>query len=117
MKNRILAFSATVISVVSLNAQQTRIFTDPQEKFKEAKELYQKEQYSLAYPLFKELQQASKETNYINDPLVTQEINYYTTVLALKQNEERAEAKAIEFIELEKNNPRVQQMNYHLGEY
>jgi TolA-binding protein len=117
MKNRILALSATVISVISLNAQQTRIFTDPQEKFKEAKEYYQKEQYSLAYPLFKELQQASKETNLINDPLITQEIDYYTTVLALKQNEDRAEATALQFIDLEKNNPRVQQMNYHLGEF
>jgi len=117
MKNRIIALVATVISVLSLQAQQTRIFTDPQEKFKEAKEYYQKEQYSLAYPLFKELQQASKETNQINDALVTQEINYYTTVLSLKQNEERAEATAINYIELEKNNPRVQQMNFHLGEF
>ena len=117
MKNRIIALVATVISVLSLQAQQTRIFTDPQEKFKEAKEYYQKEQYSLAYPLFKELQQASKETNQINDALVTQEINYYTTVLALKQNEDRAEVKAIEYIELEKNNARVQQMNYHLAEF
>ena len=117
MKNRIIALVATVISVLSLQAQQTRIFTDPQEKFKEAKEYYQKEQYSLAYPLFKELQQASKETNQINDALMTQEINYYTTVLSLKQNEERAEPTAVNYIELEKNNARVQQMNFHLGEY
>ena len=117
MKNRSIALVATVISVFSLNAQQTLIFKDPQEKFKEAKEYYQKEQYSLAYPLFKELQQASKETNYINDALVTQEINYYTTVLALKQNEGRAEEEATDFIELEKNNARVQQMNFHLGEF
>jgi TolA-binding protein len=117
MKNRSIALVATVISVFSLNAQQTLIFKDPQERFKEAKEYYQKEQYSIAYPLFKELQQASKETNYINDALVTQEINYYTTVLALKQNEGRAEEAATDFIELEKNNARVQQMNFHLGEF
>jgi len=117
MKNRIIVLITTVISAFSLQAQQTRIFTDPQEKFKEAKEYYQKEQYSLAYPLFKELQQASKETNYINDALVTQEINYYTTVLSLKQNEGRAEETAIEYIGLEKNNARVQQMNFHLGEF
>ena len=117
MKNRILALVASVVSVFTLQAQQTRVFTDPQEKFKEAKEYYQKEQYSLAYPLFKELQQASKETNQINDALVTQEISYYATALALKQNEDRAEVKAIEYIELEKNNPRVQQMNFHLAEF
>src|SRR4029453_11134521 len=117
MKNHSIALVATVISVFSLNAQQTLIFKDPQEKFKEAKEYYQKEQYSLAYPLFKELKQASRETNYINDALVTQEINYYTTVLALKQNESRAEETAMDFIELEENNTRVQQMNFHLGEF
>src|SRR6478752_78678 len=117
MKNRSIALVATVFSVFSLHAQQTLIFKDPQEKFKEAKEYYQKEQYSIAYPLFKELQQASRETNYINDALVTQEINYYTTVLALKQNENRAEETAIDFIELEENNARVQQMNFHLGEF
>ena len=66
MKNRSIALVATVISVFSLNAQQTLIFKDPQEKFKEAKEYYQKEQYSLAYPLFKELKQAVRETNYVN---------------------------------------------------
>ena len=117
MKNRSIALVATVFSVFSLHAQQTLIFKDPHEKFKEAKEYYQKEQYSIAYPLFKELQQASKETNLINDALVTQEINYYTTVLALKQNEGRAEETAIDFIALEKNNARVQQMNFHLGEF
>ena len=117
MKNRSIALVATVFSVFSLHAQQTRIFTDPQEKFKEAKEYYQKDQYSLAYPLFKELQQALRETDLVNDPIMVQEINYYTTVMSLKQNEDRAEAKAINYIELEKNNPRVQQMNFHLGEF
>jgi TolA-binding protein len=117
MKNRIIASVTAVISVFSLQAQQTRIYTDPQEKFKEAKEYYQKDQYSLAYPLFKELQQALRETDLINDALMTQEINYYTTVLSLKQNEDRAEARAIDYVELEKNNARVQQMNFHLGEF
>jgi len=37
-------------------AQQTRVITDPQATFKQAKEFYQREQYSLAYPLLKDLQ-------------------------------------------------------------
>ena len=117
MKNyRLVVFAFSLITL-STAAQETRIITDPREKFNEAKEYYQKEYYSLAYPLFKELQQSALETNYINDPLVMQDINYYTTALALKQNEGKAEQKAIEFIELERNNARVQQMNFHLGEY
>ena len=103
MKNRSTIFIATLISVYSLQAQQTRIFTDPQEKFKEAKELYQKEQYSLAYPLLKELDQERKETHRINEPIVDQEIQYYLTVCGLKQNEDRAANMATEYIEVEKN--------------
>src|SRR5690606_15085412 len=92
-------------------------YTDPEEKFKEAKEYFQKEQYSLAYPLLKELKQSVRETDKVNLPVTVQEINYYTTVCALKQNEGRAENEAIEYIEVEKNVARVEMMSYHLGEY
>lgn len=101
----------------SLIAQQTRYYTDPEIKFKEAKEYFQKEQYSLAYPLLRELQQDVKETDKANTAITVQEINYYTTVCALKQNESGAENEAQEYINLQKNNARVQMMNYHLAEY
>ena len=117
MKNQSIVLLAALFFVSALTAQQTRIYSDPQEKFNEAKEYFQKEQYSLAYPLLKELQRSIMETDRINDAIVTQEINYYTTVCALKQNEGLAVDKAIEFIDLEKNNARIQQMNFHLGEY
>jgi tetratricopeptide (TPR) repeat protein len=116
MKNQILVTLILVITL-SANAQQTRIFSDPEEKFKEAKEYYQKEQYSLAYPLLKELQQSVRETDIINDANMVQEINYYTIACALKQNESAAEEKAIEYIDYEKNNPRIQGLNFHLAEF
>ena len=116
MKNQILVTLVFVITI-SANAQQSRFFFDPQEKFKEAKEYFQKEQYGLAYPLLKELQQSVKETDMINDANMVQEINYYTIVCALKQNETAAEEKAIEYITYEKNNPRVQGLNFHLAEF
>ena len=117
MKNHSIVLLATIFSASIIQAQQTRFYSDPQEKFKEAKEYFQKEQYSLAYPLFKELHQSLHESTRANDALMTQEIKYYTTVCALKQNESRAEDIAREYIELEKNNARVQQMNFHLAEY
>ncbi len=116
MKNFSLLGIATLISFCSL-AQQTRYYSDPEEKFKEAKEYFQKEQYSLAYPLFKELKQSVRETDKANLPVTVQEINYYTTVCALKQNEGRAEEQAQQYIDIEKNNSRVQMMNFHLAEY
>ena len=118
MKNQCLLLIATFIGG-SVYSQQTRFYSDPPltEKFKEAKEYFQKDQYSLAYPLFKELQQSVRETDKANTAITVQEINYYTTVCGLKQNESRAEEQAREYIELEKNVARVGMMHYHLGEY
>ncbi len=99
------------------SAQQSRFINDPQASFNQAKEFFQKEQYSLAYPLLKELQLKLRETDRSNDALNYQEIRYYATVCALKQNKERAVYNAQEFIDLEDNASRVQMMSYHLAEY
>ena len=116
MKNQYILIPAIFLSI-SVSAQQSRFFSDPEEKFKEAKEYYQKEQYSLAYPILKELQQSVQETDKANNPVSVQEINYYTIACALKQNEGRAVEMATTYIDNEKNNARVQQLNFHLGEY
>jgi TolA-binding protein len=116
MKTQCIVIVALLFNI-SATAQQTRFYSDPEEKFKEAKEYFQKEEYSLAYPLLKELQQSVRETDKINNVTTVQEINYYTIACALKQNEGRAEEMAKNYIDLEKNNARVQQMNFHLGEY
>ena len=118
MKNKSFLVIAIALSI-SAYSQQTRFYSDPPliDKFKEAKEYFQKEEYSLAYPLFKELQQSVRETDQADNAITTQEIAYYTIVCGLKQNEGRAEPHAIEFIDLQKNTARVQMMSFHLGEY
>ena len=116
MKNHSLLAIATLISVFAFS-QQTRFYSDPGITFKEAKDYFQKEQYNLAYPLFKELQQSVRETDKANTAITVQEISYYSTVCALKQNEGRAEDQAQEYINLEKNTARIQMMSFHLGEY
>ena len=98
-------------------SQETSYYSDPFTKFKEAKEYFQKEQYALAYPLFKEMDQSVRETDIANNPVTVQEINYYTIACALKQGDEKAEEEAIRFIDVEKNNARVQMMNFQLAEY
>jgi hypothetical protein len=42
---------------IGSNGQYTKMNDDPDAAFKSAKELFQKEQYSLAYPVFKYLYQ------------------------------------------------------------
>lgn len=115
MKKICTALSLCFVSAVSFS-QQTTFFKEPNEKFNEAKEYFQKEQYSLAYPLFKELQQSLRESDKVNLPIEAQEINYYTVVSALKQNEGRAEQDALEYIDVTKNNARAQMMSFHLAE-
>jgi TolA-binding protein len=98
-------------------SQQTAGYRVSQDKFLLAKEYYQKGQYNLAYPLFKELQQSIKETDRLNNPLDVQEIEYYATAAGLMQNETRAEYDAKQYIEITRNNARVQMMDFNLGEY
>src|SRR5262245_50479614 len=118
MKNRRLPTLGICLCLpFSLFSQQTRFYSDPETKFKEAKEYFQKEQYSLAYPIFKELSLDVRETDKANRTVTVQEIDYYTTVCALKQNEGRAEDAARDYIEDDKNTSRVQMMSFHLGEY
>lgn len=116
MKNLPLIGIAFFFSLPALS-QQTRFYTDQAASFNEAKEYFQKEQYSLAYPLFKELDQAVRETDKANLPITVQETGYYTTVCALKLGEKRAEEEALEYITLQKNTARTQMMSFHLGEY
>jgi TolA-binding protein len=116
MKNHSFLALALLLSISSFS-QQTRYYSDPEATFKEAKEYFQKDQFSLAYPLFKELQHAVRETDKANSTITVQEINYYTTVCALKQGEGRAEIEAQQYIDIEKNTARTQMMNFHLGEY
>ncbi|HEU4473111.1 MAG TPA: tetratricopeptide repeat protein, partial [Flavisolibacter sp.] len=118
MKKLCLPLLFFTISHLSFS-QSTYYFNEPEEaaRFSEAKEYFQKGQYNLAYPIFKELQQSMKETDRINNPVVSQEIGYYTVASALMQNEERAEQEALEYISLSKNNPRVQMMSFQLAEF
>ena len=101
MKNQmLLAFGLLGFGLT--HAQQTRFYSDPQTQFKEAKGYFQNRQYSLAYPLFRELRQSVRETNIANQPVTSQEIHYYTIACALMQDEARAEQEAIDYIDLEK---------------
>lgn len=101
----------------SLIAQQTLFINDPQAQLKQAKEYFQKEYYSLAYPLFKDLQSELKEVDKSDQSLKYQEVKYYTLVCALKQNDSSAVTEARSFIDIENNKARAEMLSYHLAEY
>lgn len=112
-------FSTVLVSGTFLiaSAQQTRFIADPQTTLKEAKEYFQNGSYSLAYPLFKDLNLYLREADRSDKALSYQEIKYYTIVCALKQNETTSTGLAKDFIEVEDNIARVQMMNFHLAEF
>ena len=114
---KLTATFAVVFLVLAAEAQQTAAMTDPQLAFKEAKEYFQNEYYSLAYPLFKDLNLYLRETDRSNQAINYQEIKYYTIACSLKQNEATAADAAREFIDIEDNVARVKMMSFHLGEY
>lgn len=96
-------------------AQYTKANDDPDADFKLAKEFYLKQEFSLAYPLFKTLAIENKASSL---PVTVQtESKYYSIVCGLELKDETAEHAAIEFIDLEHDEPRVEMMSYHLAEY
>lgn len=113
--------TTAIIALIGIShfsvAQQTRFINDPEGTYKQAKEYFQREQYSLAYPLLKDLQLKQRDIDLTSKAIPTQELKYYTTVCALMQNEKGAIEKAKDFIDLEDNESRTQMMGYHLAEY
>jgi TolA-binding protein len=116
MRKYILLILAVPLFHVA-TAQNTQIIDDELAVYKKAKELYTGGQFSLAYPLFKELQQSIRSTDRANQVIPSQDIEYYATVCGLKQNDTNAVFAAQQFIDLEANNPRSQMMAYHLAGY
>lgn len=97
-------------------AQTTYLLQDPDAEFKQAKELFQNEQYGLAYPVFKKIY--SNGTRQGNTPFSIQlESQYYYILCGLKMNDSTAVPMAVQFIEQENDAPHVQMMRFHLGEY
>ncbi len=114
---RIFCIALFALPFTGLLSQQTRYLNDPDLPLKQAKEYYQKEYYSLAYPIFKDLLQQVRETDQSDRAIQYQELHYYTIVCALKQNESGAEAMANEFTAQSDHPGRIEMMHFHLAEY
>lgn len=114
-KISLLLIAASITTAVC--AQPTHVITDPEKKYKEAKEFFVKEQYALAYPLIRELKMnypanTASDHTYIND-----DIEYYFIACQLKLMQASAENEARVYIAGTGNEPRVQLMSYHLAHY
>jgi tetratricopeptide (TPR) repeat protein len=116
MNRFLFSFICITISASSFAQPNFRI-TDPEKNYKEAKEYFIKDEYSLAYPLLKPLLDQYHENTQSSHSYLNQDIEYYYLVCGLKLNQQLAEASAKRFIEAANNEPRQQMMSYHLARY
>ncbi|MBA2562727.1 MAG: tetratricopeptide repeat protein [Chitinophagaceae bacterium] len=114
--NRLFFLLLLIISLPCFSQPNYNV-TDPERSFKEAKELFIKEQYSLAYPLLKELKQQYPDNTQSSHTYLNQDVEYYYIVCGLRLNQPVAEVQAKSFIEVANNEPRQQIMGYHLARY
>jgi tetratricopeptide (TPR) repeat protein len=91
--------------------------TDPEKEFKEAKEFFMKDEYSLAYPIFRSLKDQYPENTQSSHAYLNQDINYYYIVCGLKLDQSVAESDAQRYITAANNEPRQQMMSYQLAKY
>ena len=98
-------------------SQPTHSITDPEKRFKEAKELFVKQQYALAYPILKQVKQQYPDNQKSNNAYLHDDVNYYYTVTRLKLQVPIAEEEAQHYINWVNNEPRIQLMSYHLGKF
>ena len=108
-----------LISIISTGAfsQPTNAVTDPEKKFKEAKELFLQEQYALAYPLLNSLKESYPDNTTSDHAYLNEDLNYYYIVCRLKLKQPVAEQEAKRYINLVANEPRRQLLSFHLAQY
>src|SRR5580692_1027318 len=115
MKRTILPFF--LLLCFHARSQQTFFLTDPLFTYKQAQEFYQKQYYSLAYPLFRELEQDQAARPQVYESFNYENVHFYTLVCSLNQDDSTAVDPAKIFIERENNAARGEMMAYHLAEY
>ncbi len=111
-----LLFFAAVFSFAAF-AQPTHAITDPEKIFKDAKELFVKEQFALAYPLFAQLKAENPDNTASDHTYINDDVNYYYIVCELKLQQSVAEQEARHYISVVSNEPRRQLLSYHLAKY
>ena len=117
MKNQALFFWPFIISLFLLFAANTLLYRS-RNKIQGSKRIFSKRTIQSCLSLI----QGIKTICYVKQIrsiilLPSRKSIIIQLSVRLKQNESRAEDKAKEYIDLEKNNARVQMMNFHLGEY
>ncbi|MVT11680.1 tetratricopeptide repeat protein [Chitinophaga tropicalis] len=106
-----------ILAAPAAEAQQTRIYTEPDKVFKDAQQLFQQEKYAVAMQLFRQTLDNISYFQETSRSLVRTDAQYYYTVCALKLGQANAERLATEFLAGYNNNAREQLVSYQLAKY
>ncbi len=117
IKHKLLTLFFATGLFVAATAQPTHAVTDAEKKYKDAKELFVKEQYALAYPLLKDLKAQYADNAISNHTYINDDVNYYYVVCELRLQQPIAEDEARHYIDVVNNEPRRQLMSFHLARY
>lgn len=101
---------------VSVQSQETMEWSDPDASFKAAKQLYQQDQFSLAFPVFKRLYNNGVKQSNMPVQLMA-DAQYYYIICGLQLDETGAATLAKTFVDLDNHLAHVQMVSYYLGEY
>ncbi len=115
--NRIFLPALLILISFSCFSQPNFNVTDPEKDFKDAKEFFIKDEFSLAYPLLKKLKDKYPENTQSSHAYLNQDLEYYYIVCGLKLNQPVAEDAAHRFVDAANNEPRQQMMSFHLAKY
>ncbi len=107
------------LQLLSLMAvsQATHTVTDPEKKYKQAKEFFIREQYAFAYPLLQELRKDHSRKDVSTVSYLEEDVDYYYIVSELALLQPIAEEDAAHYIHTVNNEPRRQMMSYHLAHF
>jgi TolA-binding protein len=114
---KILLVSFTFfLSIKTITAQSSKVYNDPDAEFKLAKDLFMKEQYSIAFPVFKQLYfNGLNESNFPKHILT--EATYYYIINGLILDDSLVLDIARPFILNETSEAKKQMLHYQMGEY
>ena len=101
---------------VSVQSQETMEWSDPDASFKAAKQLYQQDQFSLAFPIFKRLYNNGVKQSNMPVQLMA-DAQYYYIICGLQLDETGAASLAKTFVDLDNHLAHVQMVSFYLGEY
>ena len=98
-------------------ANNTKIVTDPEQKYLQARQDFYQQRYGTAYPIFQEMKKEQTASQITNNYLRSQEIDFYNTACALMLREDGADERAYTFLHGNENTVLKPQLQYYLGNY